>query len=208
MQSNKLDAVISLDGYKKFEFFIDDAYNIFVEKIQNVYTDNSRKPKLYGKDVFIDFRKYPRDNIYPDMFLHLTGFKVDDPSNYKSAYNCTSSPKIISLCKDNCMDKKIKFIGKNDYWRVPCIYRTIRMHWINNIINLANQKDSTIKYLETYNKAQGRTEVKIRFEDTNCDYLLILEKKKSKFSLISAYPLILKGHRKRFEKEYTKYNAK
>lgn len=127
-------------------------------------------------------------------FRHLCGFGSDhydiDP--------CLNS-EVEILCKTNCKDDSIP-----DSQRNLCLYRARTLSWFNYILNLANNDNENIKIWEAEKK------LKIRFTHETADYIIIINKyynkrKEMKLKLITAYPLFLKGDRKKADREYKTY---
>lgn len=129
------------------------------------------------------------------IFTHLCGFGEDkfniDP--------CINSDVEI-LCKVNCQDDCIPINQRN-----LCLYRARTLTWFNCVLELASFNNENIKIWEIDKK------LKIRFTHETADYIIIINKffsvKKNRYhyKLITAYPLFLKGDRKKADKEYTKY---
>lgn len=163
---------------------MDHFYKSFLQK--------DIKPKYKGKDIFFDMDKMYRHRLvmpYPIAFMHIVSLDNDDKYNLFPCTNDISS----EICENNCtLDRSLSHFYT--YGRWECMYRLSRIHWIPEIINLANEDDPDI-----YTFQEEKNDGKHRFIDHNIrylcgvdDYLIILREyeRRDDFYFITAYPVV------------------
>ena len=164
--------------------------------------------KIKGKRLFIDARRSIEGKIIP--FWHLAS-QGKDELKY-DMYPCENH-ELKRICVTEC-----KFESENNWLkvinRVPCIYRANKIPIFIYIIELFNAQPEDERFKVWTIKENGGKNLKIRYTDKeqDIDYIIIMsieytkgKKDISQYRLITAYPLIMKSYKKRFEKEYNEY---
>jgi len=189
------------DGDDANELF-NIAYTAFCMEIVHKET----RPTLFGKFIYIDTKK-TLDGEKMDGFWHVASIGVDD-SKYDMypCYNDNTYVKCIYRCKINNPNNFLKY-----YNSIPCLYRADKVRWIKEIIELANQnnKHKNLKIWKQKRK-NGDKHLLIRYINESVDYVIIFKinyknNKESYYRLITAYPVVLKSYKRRFDKEYQQY---
>lgn len=192
MTSNKLSPKINIDNCISVEDIINKTYNEFKTKIM----DKSIRPNLFNKLVFIKFDHWI--DYKAEMYWHLVSLHEKETFNIFPCGNNISE----NICSKNCIYKTKQVVLKNEQVRDICIYRAVRINWINDIIELANGEDCSVK------KWIKDDKLYLRFRHEEVDYVVIFEVKKNKYQLISAFPVFYINKKDVFDKDYKEYNKK
>lgn len=191
------------DPSKVFE----QAYSIF----KNEILPREKRPKLFGKFIYID-EKLGAKNI-ENSFWHIASIGEDD-SKY-DMFPCENH--VASMyCKFKCNVNHDENFLKEDY-SIPCLFRAHKIGWIKSIINLANMDKGNpqLKIWKVFYKRTWENRLLIRYMNGLIDYVLIFsivykERKTdiNYYKFVTAYPVVLKSVKQRFDKEYKKYIEK
>lgn len=198
---SKLSPPIVYEGNSIAEMFsagMNHFYNTFLKK--------EVKPKFKGKDIFFDMDKmYHRffSMPYPISFMHITS--LDNEDKY-TTFPCTND---ISM--ENCVNEcnlSSALPHYMTYQRWECLYRLARIHWIKEIIILANADDENV-YIFTEVKNDGSrkfNDINIRYKCGIDDYLIVLRERKREGDLlfITAFPVISKKKKITLDKKCIK----
>lgn len=192
MKSSLLPEPLNFLEYNSLEEQEKFAYDYF---ISNIKADTIRE-KYENINIELDNSLEYLDGK-EKSFRHLCGFGKDsydiDP--------CLNS-EVEILCKTSCKDSSIPNSQRN-----LCLYRARTLAWFNYVLKSANNEDEHIKIWEI----KEERKLKIRFTHETADYLIVINKfydsrtQKIRLKLITAYPLFLKGDRKKADREYNKY---
>lgn len=198
----------SLDSNNRI---FDKSYKIFEDFLYKKNEDNSlefNNIQILGKKLFIDGRSKIDGKVI--SFWHLCSQNKDELKY--DMYPCIND-KTRRLCYSKCnFNQSTNFL--REIYRVPCIYRAVRIPIFINIVDTINKnpEDSRIKYWKI--KEGNMVHRKIRYTDMDADidYIIILKPQYTKnkedisqYLLITAYPIVLKSYSKRFEKEYQEF---
>ena len=194
--------------FQDFDEFISLAYDNFYNK----FLRKDIKPDFKGKFVFFDMNTQygVADLGKPERFLHLCS--MEDKTKYP-IFPCTNDLS-YSQCNTQCKPSLASFVF-NILGRVECVYRIIRLEWIPQIIELANNKDKNISIWTDLERDKNGNRIKkvyIRYEYLGNDYVIILiEKKKSKsnttyYEFDTAFPVFDKGQKVEFSQKYKNYS--
>lgn len=198
---SKLSPPIIYPGDSISEMFdagMDHFYNTFLKK--------DVKPRFKGKDIFFNMDKmYQRFFLmpYPLSFMHITSLNNE---NKYTLFPCTND---ISM--ENCVNKcdlSSALQSYGTYQRWECLYRLSRIHWIKEIISLANEDDENV-YVFTEEKNDGKkkfNDISIRYQFGIDDYLIVLRERKREGDLlfITAYPVVSKKKKNDLDKKCKK----
>jgi hypothetical protein len=183
----------------------EQSYQIYINDLKN--RDN--RPNLLGKFLFIDESSgaHGKDR----GFWHLASIGEDDskfdmyPCQNHEAYTICSY-----LCESGHKDNFLK-----DDNSIPCIYRAHKINWVREIINLVNCNPSHPNIRIWKQKTKSDSRLKIRYLNNEIDYVLIFaivynERRNDirMYKLITAYPVVLKSYKRRFDKEYEEEKKK
>lgn len=190
-----LSSPISYDG-NDFRDKMHDALNHF----SDIFLKKEVKPKINNKDIFFEMsKKGPRFVLkYPIAFLHL--ISIDEISKYNlfPCYNDIAYENCENQCHDSQMTE-FRIINRSE-----CLYRLNRIHWIKEIIDLANKNHSLITKWEEKKKNQKGYDKQL-FIRYNCgldDYIIILNDrpKKNDYFFKTAYPVVNKSTKRKFDR--------
>lgn len=166
--------------------------------------------KINGKRLFIDGRESIEEKIIP--FWHLAS-QGKDELKY-DMYPCENH-ELKKFCVQKCeFDTENNFL--KDINRIPCIYRASKMQIFIDVIKLYNENPNDPRIQKWTIKEKDGKHLKIRFIDKqkDIDYIIIMRINYckgmtdiSQYRLITAYPVIMKSYKKRFDREY-KENGK
>jgi len=184
--------------YKKFD-------EIYLE-FQRIYGDKDKRVQLFGKFIFIDYRNFIKNKS--ELFWHLSSIETTEKYDVNPCTNEVGLGvcKYIDFCENNIIldDDLIKELK-----RIPCIYRSSRILWVDEIIRLANEKSEFIKIWEVTDRRSNKQKIKIRFQNETVDYIIILSKlRKDAYKLITAFPIVYKRSKQRYNKQFNEKMAK
>ena len=201
-------------GPDKSKEIFDEAYNKLEKFIIKEKTEENivfNKVEIEGKRIFIDVRNKIEDKIIP--FWHLAS-QGRDELKY-DMYPCENHP-----LKKDCI-QECDFSNPNNFLneinRVPCIYRASKIGTFIDIINIYNSNPNDERILKWTRKEKDGKHLKIRFIDKlkDIDYIIILKINYNKdktdiaqYRLVTAYPVVLKSYKKRFDREYNEFKIK
>ena len=181
---------------------IKDIFDNGMNHFYHTFLKKEIKPKYKGKDIFFDMDKmYKRmySMPYPLSFMHITS--LDEEDKY-SLYPCTNDIS-MEMCINHC-DLDAAMLTYGTYGRWECIYRLSRIHWIPEVIELANQDDKDITVFSE-EKTDGRKKynmINIRYCSGMDDYLIVLKERKQEgdYLFVTAMPVVTKAKKRRLEK--------
>ncbi|RKD22468.1 hypothetical protein SAMN02745883_00677 [Caminicella sporogenes DSM 14501] len=199
---HNLTLPIDVRKYDNDKQFFDEAYNIFQMELQARYN----RPNLFNKFIYID-EKVKYDNK-PNGFWHISSIGEDD-TKYDMYPCCNDITN--GLCKYMCDFGHPENFLKDDN-SIPCIYRACRIKWVREIIELANNNKNhpNLRIWQHKNQRTKEKTLKIRYLNGCIDYIIIfkISYKNSDiycYRLKTAYPVVLKSYKKRFDREYNNY---
>lgn len=198
---SKLSDPIIYDGES-----IDEMLSAGMDHFYHTFLKKEVKPKFRGRDIFFDM-----DNMFmrmfrmpfPLSFMHITSLDDDDKYSVAPCVNDISTELCGSQCCINDAHTSYKVYGRWD-----CLYRLHRIHWIGEVIALANANDEYIQVFEE-EKTDGSkkyTQVNIRYNCGMDDYLVILRERKNvgDFIFITAFPVVSKRKKEQLDKQIEK----
>ena len=104
----------------------------------------------------------------------------------------------------NCVDH-IYPINIRSTLRDKCIYRMSTIEWFRIIIEKINNNEPNVKAWQVNTLNSKRTiekQLKIRFQEKEIDYLIILKDVGDKYYFITSYPVFEHKQKKELDKEY------
>ena len=183
----------------------EQSYAIFEAELK----DKDSRPRLLDRFVFINFD----DEIQgkPKAFWHIASIGADD-SKYEKI-PCAGDPA-ESFCEYQCdPDHTGNFLRAVN--SIPCCFRACRIRWVAEILKLANENPPTplLRVWKQKNQRTGENNLLIRLTDNEVDYVVVfrVSYKNSDiymYQLMTAYPVVLPGYKRRFDKEYENYCRK
>lgn len=199
---------------QKNQEIFDEAYNKLKKFLYKSKTKDEtifNDLKINGKRLFIDGRESIEEKIIP--FWHLAS-QGKDELKY-DMYPCENH-ELKKICVQKCeFDTEDNFLKDID--RIPCIYRASKIQTFIDVIKLYNENPNDPRIQEWTIKEKDGKHLKIRFIDKqkDIDYIIIMRinycKKMtniSQYRLITAYPVIMKSYKKRFDREYRENGKK
>ena len=193
IDNNSPFPIINVLDCKDIDSIIDITYEEFKRNHMN---EKKRPKKLLGKTMIIMFDNWRQYKA--DCYWHFISLGEKEQFNVFPCGNNLSE----HICKKNCLTRKNIIKRYNGEVRIICPFRAIRINWIMDIINLANEQDSRIKVWEKDRKLH------LRYNYGDIDYVLIFSSKKYIYKLISAFPVFYINKKETFDKDYNDYNIK
>lgn len=205
MNELKLSNPLVLQGDSVIEK-INNSFKIF----NSVFGLRQFRPNFNGKFIFFNTNKLYQGQqlMYPERFMHI--ISIEDKPTY-TIFPCNNDVT-YSLCQNKCSPSvaqaEFQKISRNE-----CFYRLARVHWIPEIINLANSEDSNIKiWIKEEKDHKGKLIKKnyIRYDVGFVDYIIILKEdiKRGtiyKYDFVTSFPVFTKRNKDQFEKDYNKF---
>jgi hypothetical protein len=201
-----LSQYIDPKAYTDIDELFEYTYTIFQLEIN----DRKSRPTLFNKFIYIDGNyNYGTEKI--DIFWHISSIGAEDTKF--DMYPCLNDIA-NSICKYLCNVDHCENILK-EHNSVPCIFRTCRIKWIKQIIELVNKnpKHENIRIWKQKNRRTGENNLLIRYTRGHIDYAMVFkinvkEKEVNYYRFITAYPVVLKSYKRRFDREYEEYILK
>lgn len=195
---------------KNIEIF-DEANRKLEKFLYKTKTENKiefNDLKIKGKRLFIDGKISVEEKILP--FWHLAS-QGKDELKY-DMFPCENH-ELKRICVTECdFESESNFLKEFD--RIPCIYRASKIQTFIDIIELFNNNPQDPRIQTWTVKENGGKNLKIRFIDKeqDIDYIIIMKinytegmRDISQYRLVTAYPVIMKSYKKRFDREYKTY---
>jgi len=205
MYSSKLPSPLTFNA-TSIEYAVESIYSYFYNNIQ----EKNKRPLLKGYFIYLNCSRYVQEKN--SVFWHLVSLNQNESFNILPCNNCVSG----MICPLNCENETTQItLGKTT--RNICLYRGIRINWINRIIELTNQNDNSIKTWKVNHiiKNQVSTRRYIRFTHEAVDYLIILEEKYKKnqegknefnfFNFVSAFPVFYINKKREYDDMYNQH---
>lgn len=183
------------------------AYDLFLNSMIN----KSNRPDLFGKFIFINEKREINDK--ENGFWHVVSIGEED---YKydmfPCQNHIAHEHCVYQCDPEHSDNYLK-----EHYSIPCIFRGHKINWIKSIIQLANEdkEHENLRIWQNKHKKTREKRLLIRYVNHPIDYVLIFsiaytsKRDDIKFyKLITAYPVVLKSYKKRFDREYNDFIQK
>lgn len=199
---------------EKSQEIFDEAYNKLEKFLYKSKTEDEiifNDLKIDGKRLFIDGRESIEEKIIP--FWHLAS-QGKDELKY-DMYPCENH-ELKKFCVQKCeFDTEDNFL--KDIGRIPCIYRASKIQTFIDVIRLYNENPNDPRIQKWTIKEKDGKHLKIRFIDKqkDIDYIIIMRinyckgmTNISQYRLITAYPVIMKSYKRRFDREYKENEKK
>ena len=185
---------------------IDEMLSAGIHHFYNIFLKKEVKPTFRGKRIFFDMDKNHKHRFlmpFPLSFMHITSLDAEDKYSVSPCINDIST----ELCKSQCLLTQAH-PAYMTYGRWECLYRLHRIHWIGEVIVLANAGDENI-YIFEEDKTDGNkkfTDVNIRYHCGMDDYLIILRYrlKEDDYLFITAFPVVSKRKKEQLDKKCKK----
>lgn len=179
-----------------------------IDNFRPIFLEIKDRPNFNGKFIFFDMSKtkgilsFP----YPEKLMHIMSL---EPKNSHTIYPCNNDIAFSycqNQCDASCANTHFKLLLRNE-----CYYRIARIHWIPEIIHLANTSNPSVQiWIEKNTNGRRKTSEKtyIRYQEGIVDYVIILRHVMNKdgsfshYALISAFPVFLKRNKTQFSQAY------
>lgn len=170
-----------------------------------IYEENCITAKLFDKPIYFSTEKLQNYSI---DFWHMASLENKDlkrrnnAENYYNVKPCNNT-NYSNKCT-NCVEHLYPINIRNTS-RDKCIYRMATIEWFGEIISKANKSDSNVKIWKVNclnSKRVIETQVKIRYQESEIDYLIILKETENTHYFITAYPVFEHRQKIELDKEY------
>ncbi len=190
----KLSNPMNIEG--DFQNNIDRAYSYFSEHINN----RENRPTLYDKNIYVEAHEIIDER--PSGFWHI--ISLEEKHKFWKFLPCNNE-SAMSKCNQNCNNGNNSIeIKYGSECRNLCLYRASRIHWVVEIIELANKMDSDLQvWLKPGNNNSNK--LYLRYNKEGADFVVIFSAEKKFYRLISAFPVFYLSEKENFEKEYALY---
>ena len=160
------------DFQEKLEQAMDCFYNSFLKK--------DVKPTYNNRSIFFSMDKY-FGNVklpFPERFLHIVSLDDEDKFDVNPCINDIAREICENQCENESQWHYFKFIKR---WECP--YRLHRIHWIIEVIRLANSSNSHVDEWSVLEKSTSGNYKKrlIRYHYKLDDYLIIFKERRSDY---------------------------
>lgn len=182
-----------------------------IAKLSNkTYEENCITATLFDKPIYFSNEQLQNYSI---DFWHMASLENKDlkrRNNSDSYYNVKpcNNTSYSNKCT-NCIEHLYPITIRNTN-RDKCIYRMATIEWFGKIISEANNSNTNIKIWKTdclNSKRVIETQVKIRYQKNEIDYLIILKETETTYYFITAYPVFEHRQKLALDKEYRSKNS-
>lgn len=171
-----------------------------------LYEENCITAKLFDKPIYFSNEKL---QDYSIDFWHMASLenkdlkRRDNADHYYNIKPCNNT-NYSNQCT-NCIEHLYP-INIRNISRDKCIYRMATIEWFSEIITKANSNNSNAKVWKVNclnSRRVMETQVKIRYQEKEIDYLIILRETEKTHYFISAYPVFEHKQKIELDKEYS-----
>lgn len=200
-----MENFLVITDIKKQELIIDEAYLFY----KQFFLDRETRPKIKGNFIYMNESLIENKE---NGFWHISSIGEDETKF--DSFPCNNdilSTECIFQCDSDHEDNFLKKINS-----IPCVYRANRIPVLLHVINLYNDgnKDNIMSWIQN-KKGTSDKNLMIRYKDKLIDYILIFrinrDKKSGKlnnYQFVTAYPVVLKSYKRRFDGEYKEFLTK
>lgn len=184
-----------------FDYF----YNYFLKK--------EVKPNLKEFNIFYDMSSKCSicTSKFPERFLHSISFSNKlgdiDKTHEFDIYPCTNDVS-IKYCSNNCKMASTDLLEFSYLDRYFCYYRLSRIHWIKDIIDLANDEHQNVSVWMKKKKDKSNktfTQCFVRYNDILNDFIIIFIVLGNSLRFQTAYPVVFKSSKDSLQKDFKAY---
>ncbi|WP_406945781.1 hypothetical protein ACJA3J_05895 [Halobacillus sp. SY10] len=211
MFSEKLPDPLTLPLTDSVDDKIDHLYSYFKDNLMN----RNKRNRLFGHFIYLDCSKWIEDKN--EMFWHI--ISLGEKEKFEDILPCNNCPSFNHCPGINCLEETITISLNNGQKRNVCLYRGIRINWINRIIELANQEDESISIWKEKLPRKRQTghnqKLYLRFIHAGVDYTIVFEerykRKRGKrneikdYFFITAFPTFYLRAKEKFRKAHKSY---
>lgn len=190
-----------------------EKIDFVVRNFKEIFLKQENRPLFNEKPIYFEISKmhngvtYP----YPEKLMHI--LSLGDKGEMK-VLPCNNDFSNL-ICQNKCNIKEA-MISFQPLQRQECFYRMSRIHWIPEIIDLANNGSKCIKVWEEEVKNKRGKKVSktfIRCQEGIADYLIVLAHRKKKgilnnYIFETAFPVFYERSKKQYDKSFEKYIEK
>lgn len=185
--------------------------NDIVKESYNEFKSNCLSLRLFGKEIYFSTELLQNCSI---DFWHMASLENKDlKKNNKDRFYYNIKPcnnTIISNKCSNCTQHTFCInIRKTN--RDICIYRMKSVKFFKITIERANELGLNVKIWKLEkcsNRRQKENILKIRFQENEIDYLIILKEKENIYYFITAYLVFEQREKNDLDKEYNSRDLK
>lgn len=188
---------------------LEDMIDETAKKFDKIFMQKDSRPYYKGEFIFFNVnREYKGITLpHPERFLHISS--IEEKEEY-TIFPCNNDLS-YEICTNKCDETEALNIYKNIH-RSECIYRLSRVHWIPEIINLANKRDPNITAWTKKDKDKNKNLIYKRYIRYECgidDYIVILKEKRKRnvvkfYEFITAFPVFYKRNKKQYKEDFEK----
>lgn len=184
----------------------DEKISCVIENFRGIFLDREKRPDFNGKGIYFEMSCEFRGLVhpYPEKLMHILSLEDKGQVDILPCNNDEASLICTNQCALRFAQRDFQFLQRKE-----CFYRMSRIHWIPEIINLANSECDDIKIWEETEKDRGRdvTKTYIRYQKGLIDYLIILRHRKKGAELLNyvfdtAYPVFYQRSKKQYDKRF------
>ena len=133
------------------------------------------------------------------MFWHLASLGKNENTGITprgwEVLPCTND-FVQHVCLELCSDMREEIDIGEKYPRYPCLFRAMRISWIQEVLNLANSNDFSVS---VNTQEDGR--IALHHSHNGQSYLVVIEEKPKYYRLTTAYPVFLSKKRRSLNRE-------
>lgn len=186
---------------------LEEKINFVIENFKGIFLNQDNRPLFKGKFIYFEMSKEFRGMVhpYPEKLMHIISLEDKGEMDILPCNNDFSNLICQNKCRLRHAIRDFQLLQRQE-----CFYRMSRIHWIPEIIKLANTDTSHIKVWEEHTKnKKGKmiTKTFIRYQEGLVDYLIILAHRIKKGVLVNyifetAFPVFYERSKKQYDKSY------
>ncbi|MFF3103002.1 hypothetical protein [Viridibacillus arvi] len=185
----------------------DEKINFVIENFKGIFLNRDNRPSFGGQEIYFEMSREVRGMLhpYPEKLMHILSLEGKNEVEILPCNNDEASMICANQCNFRMANRDFHFIQRQD-----CFYRMSRVHWIPEIINLANSGSLDIKiWVEEERNKRGKKIKKtfLRYQKGLTDYVIILthryrDGKFLNYIFETAFPVFYQRTKKQFDKNY------
>jgi hypothetical protein len=183
--------IIDVKTCNNLQDIINRCYKIFRSQIKY------KLPRLEDKKIVINDLDLLIDGK-PEAYWHMISLSSNERFNILP---CNNDHEYYDKCDLNCIkcSYRINLSHGKCMTRNVCVYRAVRILWLNEVINSYNS-----------NHPRARKWVKnnytyLRYNNGSIDYVCIFKENEESFKLVANYPVFYINVKETFDIDYENY---
>ncbi|WP_421663688.1 hypothetical protein [Lysinibacillus telephonicus] len=186
---------------------LEEKISFVVENFNEIFLKQENRPLFNNKTIYFEVSKEYRGMVhpYPEKLMHILSLEDKGEMAILPCNNDISN----LICQNKCRLRNA-MLDFQLLQRQECFYRMSRIHWIPEIIKLANNNSPHIKVWEEHTrnkKGKKVTKTFIRYQEGLIDYIIILAHRTkdgllANYIFETAFPVFYERSKKQYDRSF------